>query len=93
MSNKESTNVNSFTFTPEGNILVTAGYSHLKFWQLTKEKDSNVLKGESVDLKKCTQKIFVGVVVHNKMVYGLTSGGHLYIFSLAEKRLTQWMDI
>lgn len=45
MSNKESMNVNSFTFSEEHNILVTAGYSHLKFWHLTKEKGSRTLQG------------------------------------------------
>lgn len=43
MSNKESMNVNCFAFSEELNILVTAGYSHLKFWHLTKEQGHNTL--------------------------------------------------
>ena len=38
MANSESANVNCIAFAPEMNLLITAGYSHLKFWQLNREE-------------------------------------------------------
>lgn len=92
VSVKETAGLTKIGFDSDGKYLVSAGYSHLKVWSLDKLKQKEP-SGTSVDLKKFQQKIIVGVVVHADLCHCLTSGGHIYSYSITEKKLKQWMDI
>ena len=74
--------------------MVTAGNNFLKIWDLNQSaKPKKKIEGVSIDLKKFIQKNFVGLRVHEDFLYILTSGGHLNIYQLKERKLKQWMDI
>lgn len=102
-SNKLSKPAVALAISPEQDLFVTAGFNHLKYWQLDPEKgmpvtvkppgsSESIMESKTADLTKVKLAIFVGVQLYNKKVFALATDGHIYVYDKARK-LVKWMNI
>lgn len=50
------------------------------------------MESKTANLEKVRVKVFVGVAVHDSVVYALTADGYIYVFDKARK-LLRWMHV
>ncbi|CAD8092166.1 unnamed protein product [Paramecium sonneborni] len=95
--NKLENKVNSIRFSKKGTILISAGQSHLQYWQFRQDGypifEGQTLQSNNFSLfEQFTSKNYIDCFVDDQ-VYVCTSDALLCIFSLATKQMLSYMQL
>ncbi|CAK81600.1 unnamed protein product (macronuclear) [Paramecium tetraurelia] len=95
--NKLQNKVNSIRFSKTGTILISAGQSHLQYWQF-RQDGTPIFEGLTLQSKsfqlfdQFVSKNYIDCFIDDN-VYAFTSDALLCIFSLATKQLLSFMQL